>query len=163
MAAIRRWVCLATLLPVVTSAPLFAQNPPARDSVRVFQGAVVQTRAPLDQALEESLFPPTMILENQAKIGLSPVQRDSIRAAVRKFEMSTLENQWKLQDENDRFAEILKRPTPSEGTILDQLDRVLGAERELKRAQMAMLVRLRTILTPDQQTKLRTLIKPRPK
>jgi hypothetical protein len=38
-----------------------------------------------------------------------------------------------------------------EAQTLAQVDRVLGIEREIKRAHMGLLVRIKNLLSPDQQ------------
>jgi Spy/CpxP family protein refolding chaperone len=38
--------------------------------------------------------------------------------------------------------------------VLEQVDRVLALERDLKRTKIALLVRIRNTLTPEQQAKL---------
>jgi Spy/CpxP family protein refolding chaperone len=42
-----------------------------------------------------------------------------------------------------------------EAQVLEQVDRILTLEREIKRAQMGLMVRIKNTLTPAQQTKLR--------
>ena len=37
---------------------------------------------------------------------------------------------------------------------LDEVDRILNLEREIKRAQVGLMVRIKNTLTPEQQKKL---------
>jgi hypothetical protein len=62
-----------------------------------------------------------------------------------------------LQEEGQRLADVVQRNAVSEGAALGQLDRVLAVEREVKRARIAMLIRLKNTLTPEQQEILRGL------
>ena len=65
--------------------------------------------------------------------------------------------QWQLQDEAEKLIELLKQARIDEAQALAQLDKVLAAEREIKRAQIALLLRLKNRLEPDQQTRLQEI------
>jgi hypothetical protein len=122
-----------------------------RDSVSDQTGA----RAPSqDQPLEQLVFPPDLVLQCRERIGLKTEQRDAIRTAMRDMQTKTMDMQWKLQDEAEKLNDALKRPSVNETETLAQVDRVLAAEREVKRAQMAMLIRIKNVLTLDQQENL---------
>jgi Spy/CpxP family protein refolding chaperone len=55
------------------------------------------------------------------------------------------------------LAEILQSDRVSENEALTQLDRVLAVEREMKKAQLAMLIRIKNLLTPEQQGMVKRL------
>jgi len=67
------------------------------------------------------------------------------------------ELQWKLQDEMEKLVGLAKQPRVDEQQILAQLEKVLAAEREIKREQVTLLVRIKNKLTPEQQGKLSEL------
>jgi len=67
--------------------------------------------------------------------------------------------QWKLQDEMEKMVAIVKQPRVEEQQALAQLEKVLTIEREIKRAQVTLLVRIKNKLTPEQQAKLEELRK----
>jgi heavy-metal resistance protein len=134
--------------------PTYAGRLHRRDSLVVQSGE----RAPSpDQALEQRVFPPDLVLQCRERIGLKTEQRDAIRAAMRDMQSKTMDMQWKLQDEAEKLNDALKRPSVNEAETLAQVDRVLGAEREVKRAQMTMLIRIKNVLTPEQQDNLRNV------
>jgi Spy/CpxP family protein refolding chaperone len=112
-----------------------------------------------EQALEQHVFPPELIMQFQQKIGLRAEQRDAIRSAISETQTKALDMQWKLQDEAQKLVDALERVQVNESETLAQVDRVLSAEREVKRAQMAMLIRIKNVLTADQQAMLRELRK----
>jgi Spy/CpxP family protein refolding chaperone len=62
-----------------------------------------------------------------------------------------------MQDEAQQLADILKSNTVDESEALAQIDRVLAVEREVKRAHIAMLIRIKNVLTPEQQATLKAL------
>jgi Spy/CpxP family protein refolding chaperone len=41
-----------------------------------------------------------------------------------------------------------------EAAVLDEVDRILNLEREIKKAQISLMVRIKNMLTPQQQAKL---------
>jgi hypothetical protein len=49
---------------------------------------------------------------------------------------------------------VVKQPRIDEHQALAQLEKVLSAEREIKRAQIALLVHIKNKLTSEQQAKL---------
>jgi Spy/CpxP family protein refolding chaperone len=55
------------------------------------------------------------------------------------------------------MAGLLKQPKADEAQVAAQLDKVLAAEREIKRAQISLLVRIKNDLTEEQQHRLQAL------
>ena len=58
----------------------------------------------------------------------------------------------------ERLVSPLKQFKVDEKEAASQLDWVLATEREIKRAQLMLLIRLENNLTPAQQTQLRELV-----
>jgi len=110
--------------------------------------------APADP-LGESLFPPDLILSSAAAIGLTDAQKAEIRAEVLKIQPKFTDLQWKLQDAVEGLKALLAAPTADEAKGLGALDRVLALERDLKRSQIGLMIRLKNLLSEDQQAKLR--------
>jgi Spy/CpxP family protein refolding chaperone len=67
------------------------------------------------------------------------------------------ELQWQLQEAIEGLTELLKQPKADEVHVAAQLDKVLAGEREIKRAQIILLVRIKNDLTLEQQNRLQTL------
>jgi len=83
------------------------------------------------------------------------------RAEILKAQTRFMELQWQLQDAMDNLVGLLKQQPVDETQVTAQLDKVLAAEREVKRAQIVLMVRLKNKLTPEQQARLRQL-RPQP-
>jgi Spy/CpxP family protein refolding chaperone len=49
---------------------------------------------------------------------------------------------------------LLRLPRVDETAALAQVDKVLGMEREVKRAQVSLLIQIKNLLTPAQQQRL---------
>lgn len=105
----------------------------------------------------ENLFPPDQVLSNQKTIGLDEAQKNFVRSEVLKAQTRFTELQFQLQDAMETLAGLLKQSPADETQVLAQLDKVLNAEREVKRTQIALMVRIKNKLTPEQQARLRQL------
>jgi Spy/CpxP family protein refolding chaperone len=131
----KSFVLLALLLLAGMAA--WAQQPPAQDPIA------------------ENLFPPDQVLANQKAIGLDDAQRNYVRAEVLKAQTRFTELQFQLQDAMESLVTLLKQDPVDEAQVMAQLDKVLNAEREVKRTQIALMVRIKNKLTIEQQSRLR--------
>jgi len=104
-----------------------------------------------------ALFSPELVMQHQSDIGLTDAQRTQITAEITKAQQKATEVAWKLQKEMADLNALLKQDPIDETAVLQALDRVLGLEREVKRAQVTLLVRMKNLLTPDQRARLREL------
>ncbi len=108
-----------------------------------------------EKALEQLVFPPELVMKNAQRLNLTDAQRDDITHAIQQAQSRTVELQWKLQREVEGLMQLLQATRPDESAVLAQVDRVLALEREVKRAHMQMLVRIKGTLTREQQEILR--------
>ena len=118
--------------------------------------AAVAQGAP-DDPLRDHFFPPELVMQNQQAIGLGDDQRSALKADLRQAQQRFTELQWKLDDEMERFVALVKAPQVDEQQALAQLDKVLAAEREVKRTQISLLIRIKDRLRPDQQARLQEI------
>ena len=110
-----------------------------------------------DKVFEKFLFPPELVMQHQQKIGLRADQRATVTEAIQQLHAKVVDLQWKMQEESQKLSETVAKTPISETETLAQVDRVLAVEREIKRAHIAMLVRVRNALTPEQHATLRSL------
>jgi Spy/CpxP family protein refolding chaperone len=103
------------------------------------------------------LFPPELVMQHQQAIRLTPEQRTSITQGIRDFQLKVVELQWKMQDEAQKLTELVQAAKVDEAQTLAQVDRVLGIEREIKRAHMGLLIRIKNSLTQEQQVALTSM------
>jgi Spy/CpxP family protein refolding chaperone len=130
----KRYLLLAILL-IGTAA---AQNPPP---------------AKTDE-LTQNLFAPDLVLKYRQDIGLDDSQSKSLKELVQKAQSKFLDLQWDMQAEAGKLAELVRASHIEETATIAQADKVLGMEREIKEAQLLLLVRIKNLLTPAQQDKL---------
>lgn len=112
---------------------------------------------PPHDPLAQFVFPPELVMQHQRAIGLKPEQRAAITRAVGEFQPKVTEIQWQMQDESQRLAELLDKPSVEQAAALAQVDKVLALEREVKRAHISLLIQIKNTLTQEQQAALRNL------
>jgi hypothetical protein len=101
------------------------------------------------------LFPPNIVLEHQDALGLTKEQFTAIRAAVVEVQSNVAEHEWDLRMAyQEVMAELDNSPVESD-RVLELIDKVLTAENNVKKLQIAMLVELRNLLTDEQMEYLR--------
>ena len=96
-------------------------------------------------------------MQHQGEINLQDSQRSALQSAIQQAQSKFVDVQWKLSGEGEKLARLLQNTTVDETQVLEQVDRILALEREMKRAQMGLMVRIKNTLTPAQQAKLREL------
>jgi Spy/CpxP family protein refolding chaperone len=119
--------------------------------------AALHAQTPSDDPFRDILFSPEMIMQNQQALGLTDEQKNFLKTEMTQAQTRFTELQWKLQSEVERLVSMVKESNADERQALAQLDNVLAAEREVKRTQIALLLRIKNHLRPEQQTKLREI------
>lgn len=102
-------------------------------------------------------FPPDLIMQHQQAIGLRPDQREFIKSEMQKTQTRLTDLQWQLQTAMEALVGLVSQGRVDESKTLAQLDRVLSIEREIKRTHFSLLIRIKNILTPDQQARLEAI------
>src|SRR5215510_4587292 len=123
------------------------------------QGGPPPPRPP-DDPMADSIFPPEMIMQHQRELGLTEDQKTFMRGEIQRTTTRFNELQWQLSDATEALSETLKASSVNEQLALQQLDKVLDGEREIKRLHMEMAIRIKNRLTPEQQLKLQTFRQP---
>ena len=127
---------LVTSIVVMAIAALFIALPAeAQDKKDPFKG---------------KLFAPNVILENQAELDLSKEQFTKIRAAVVEVQGNVAEHEWDMREAYLRIMEELDKSPIDEDAVLEHAEAALLAENQVKKHQMAMLVRLKNLLNDEQ-------------
>ncbi len=119
--------------------------------------AVAQAPGQEKDPFQGKLFPPNVILEHQAELGLSKEQFTEIRATVVEVQASVAEHEWDLREAYQNVLASLDASPVDEDEVLENVDAALRAENEVKKRQVAMLIRLRNLLTDEQVAYLKSL------
>jgi Spy/CpxP family protein refolding chaperone len=126
---------------LLLSTPLFAQQPPP----------------PNDDPIGRQLFPPELVMGHQEEIGLQEKQRAAIRAEVVKVQTRFIDMQWQLSEESAKMVNLLRAVPIDEARVLEQADKVMTQERDVKKMHLSMLVRIKNLLTADQIARLQEI------
>ena len=144
------------LIHSLPATPGWTQMKPIILTLLLFSFLAAQQ--PPEDPLRDVLFPPEVVMQHQQAVGLSDEQKNNLKVEVRQAQLKFTELQWTLQDEMERLVSLVKQSKVDEKQAASQLDKVLAAEHEIKRAQLMLLIRIKNNLTAGQQTQLRELI-----
>ena len=100
------------------------------------------------------LFPPDRVIGHAQEIGLDDAQKVAIRNEVQRVQPKFIDTQFELQAEMEKIIKLLQEKQVDEAKVLAQVDRILALEKEVKKTQIGLLIRIRNLLTPAQQAKL---------
>ena len=112
---------------------------------------------PADDPIAQVLFPPELVMKYRQEINLDEGQSKAIKESIQKAQAKFLDMQWDMQSEAEKLIKLLKAHPVDEGAVLAQVDQVLNREREIKKAQISLLVHIKNLLSEAQQNKLTEL------
>jgi len=130
---------MKTLLLLFVATAAFAQQPPQ----------------PQDDPIGQQLFPPELIMSQSQRLHLDDKQRAAIKNEVQNAQSKFFDLQWQLKEASDTMVELLQQTPVDEKRVLEQADKVMGYEREIKKIHLSMLIRIKNSLTPEQIAQLR--------
>jgi hypothetical protein len=111
---------------------------------------LVNAAEPQKDVFKGKLFPPNVILEHQTELELSKAQFTDIRAAVVEVQAGVAEHEWDMREAYQALMLELDKTPIDETRVLEHANMAMLAENEVKKKQMAMLVRLKNLLTAEQ-------------
>lgn len=106
------------------------------------------------------LVPPELVMSQSEALGLTEQQRAAIKGEIQKMQSRFIDAQWDLQEQTSRMAGLLQQVPVDEAKVLEQADKIMSLERDIKRAHLTLLVRIKNTLTAEQIAKLDRLRKP---
>ncbi|MFN0099519.1 MAG: Spy/CpxP family protein refolding chaperone [Gemmatimonadaceae bacterium] len=119
--------------------------------------ALAQSAPVGDDPVAKSLFEPELIMKHRRAIALSDEQRDAISRLIRELQGQVVSLQWELQEQAEALGAELAKPRVDLDRAKDRLDRVMQTERRIKEAHLTLLIRIKNLLTPQQQAALAKL------
>ncbi len=122
-------------------------------------GCALAARAetPGDDPISRAVFPPDLVMKHSQEINLDDRQRAAIKEQAQKAQAQAMDAQFDLQAESQKLVRLLQARPVDETAALAQVDKVLALERQVKRAQILLLVRIKNLLTEAQQARLTEL------
>ncbi|HXF39499.1 MAG TPA: hypothetical protein VN687_07285 [Blastocatellia bacterium] len=155
-------IVLALVVVALSQQPPDAPSPPPPAQ----QGPQHPPQPPRPpDPIAQNLFPPELVMQNRQALGLSEEQKAAIKDELMKASARFNDLNWQMQDEMETMANLTRGTTVDEQRVLAQLDKILNIEREVKRTQISLSIRLKNKLTAEQQAQLQQLqqqMQPRP-
>jgi len=112
-------------------------------------------------------FPPELVLQHVQELKLAPEQRTLIVNAVKEAQGELFDLQLQMADRTQELmktlglgpllqvdGKLLSSERVEEAAVLAQVDKILAVERDIKRRQLQLLIRIRNALTREQQEQL---------
>jgi Spy/CpxP family protein refolding chaperone len=107
--------------------------------------------------IESRLYPPELVMDHQGELGITSEQKAAISTETERGQVAMLRLQWELQAEKEKLVQLLDAERADEVKVQEAAARVMAHETKVKASHLAMLVRVKNILTPEQQARLREL------
>lgn len=92
-------------------------------------------------------------MAHQQAIGLTDRQRSAIQEALRDAQGKFIDLQFSMSGEVEKLQRLIQGTSAEEAKVLEQVDRVLNIERQIKHAQLTLMIRIKNQLTEQQQAK----------
>lgn len=138
---------LIMVIAIVAEAGLYAQPNPGYG----------QGQGPGPDPIGKAFFPPEMVMQNQQAINLTEAQRNNISKEMQNAQAEFMNMQWQLESESEKFKSLIQKENPAETQVLAQLDQMLTIENKIKKRQITLLIKIKNILSHDQQEILEKL------
>jgi Spy/CpxP family protein refolding chaperone len=126
-------------------------------SVLAFSATAFAQQNSSDDPFAKAFFPPELVMQNQVAIHLTDAQRSDISKEMQNAQAEFVTLQWDLQKESEKLKSLIEKENPIEASVTDQLGRVLDVENKIKKKQISLMVRIKNLLTHEQQLKLQQL------
>ena len=110
-----------------------------------------------EDPIERQLFPPELMMQNRLDLGLTERQQATLKSEVQNAQSTFFDLQWQMNDESQNLVKLLESTPIDEAMVLEQVDKVMSLERQIKRTHLTLLVRLKNMLNDDQIAKLHRL------
>ncbi len=130
---------------------------PNRTGVSDCTGSGAVTLLPGDDPFSRYFFPPELVMAHQQEIALTDRQRVAIQDSMKEAQSKFVDMQFKMTALVETLQQLLRPAAVDEAKVLDQVDRVLSLERDIKRAQVTLMIRIKNQLTESQQATLTKL------
>jgi Spy/CpxP family protein refolding chaperone len=120
-------------------------------------GAEAPGGGPRPDPIAARLYPPELVMSHQRELGIDDRQRDAIIEQIEKAQSQIVKLQWQMQAASEQLVKLLDAPRVDEAPALAQAERVMSLERDLKKVHLALLIRIRNVLTDAQRARLAEL------
>ena len=103
------------------------------------------------------LFTPEEIMQHRRAINLNDEQRDAITRLIEELQGRMVSLQWRLLDETEAVREALEGSRVDLDRVMDRFEQTMETEAAIKQVHLELLVRIKNVLTREQQETLMDL------
>ena len=107
--------------------------------------------------IKGKLFPPELIMRNQAKLNLTEKQRAAIKNELKSFQSRLAEVQWDMLEASTGLDTAIDVLPVNRDAVLQQVERVLLAENRVKLLHLEMLIAIKNALDAEQVAYLKSV------
>jgi Spy/CpxP family protein refolding chaperone len=142
--ASRRIFCVGLLLSLGVLAAAASAAPPGPG--RPGRGLLLE--------IAKTVYPPELVMRHADEIGLDEEQREAITGEIQALQSDLVPLQWEIFEASQALEELLTPARVDERAALAQSARVMALEEKIKTRHLTMLVRVKNLLTSEQQEML---------
>ena len=101
--------------------------------------------------IAESVYPAELLMRHADDLELDDAQREAITAEIQALQTDLVPLQWEIYEAGKKLTELLAPTRVDEEAALAQAAQVMALEQSIKTRHLAMLVRVKNLLTSEQQ------------
>ena len=105
----------------------------------------------------KAVFAPELVMRHQGEIGLSEDQKQSLIAELQATQSDLVPVQLEISEAGESLAHMLRPATVDEAEALAAAQRVMQLETQIKLIHLRLVVRIKNLLTVEQQEALRRI------
>lgn len=114
-------------------------------------------QAKTEEAFAKAFFDPQLVLKHANAIALTAQQRKAILDELKAAQVALVPLQVDMAEPAIELQGIIEAPRVDEAKAMARIDQVLKIENEVKKRQAIFVIRVKNILTVEQQGKLRAI------
>ena len=104
------------------------------------------------------MYPPEIVLENRTALSLTDDQVSAITKEISGTHDKVSPVMDNLRTAGEQLRTILDKPQIDESAALAAASQIMDLERQVKLAHMGMMIRVKNLLSADQQSKMQGLL-----
>jgi Spy/CpxP family protein refolding chaperone len=110
-----------------------------------------------EQLFAKAVFAPDLVIRHQGEIGLTEDQKQSLIAELQGTQSDLVPLKLEMSELGEVLSRLLVATTVEEAQALDAAARVMRLETEIKLVHLRLVIRVKNLLTVEQQKMLRQI------
>jgi len=113
-----------------------------------------QNKQPDPDPIDQAFFSPELVMQNQKFINLKTDQQKKIVIEMKQAQSEFMDLNWEMKKMREEFISVIATPKVDENKAIDGLNKILEVENKIKKRQVILMIRIKNVLSEDQQKKL---------